>query len=81
MRGMASVIAGLQREQAPRLVTLASLKQDERADNSRNGDQMVVVGEMAKFSENLIASLETSKQWKGFGFQELPDLNGERLRR
>jgi len=75
------VIAGLQREEALRLVTFASLKQDERADNSRNGDQMVVVGEMAKFSENLIASLETSKQWKGFGFQELPDLIGERLRR
>lgn len=75
------MIAGLQREEALRLVTFASLKQDERADNSRNGDQMVVVGEMAKFSENLIASLETSKQWKGFGFQELPDLIGERLRR
>ena len=75
------MIAGLQREQALRPVTLASLKQDERADNSRNGDQMVVVGEMAKFIENLIALLETSKKWKGFGFQELPDLIGERLRR
>jgi hypothetical protein len=57
MRGIASVLAGLQCEQALRLVTLASLKQDERADNSRNDDQMVVVGEMAKFSEKTRPSI------------------------
>ncbi len=38
---------------------LTLLKQDDRADNSRNRHQAVVVGKVAELSRNLIAALET----------------------